>query len=63
MKVEVDRNLCVGHAHCVQSCPKVFKSDELGYAVVLNNGEVPADEQDNAIEAVNACPEQAINIS
>ena len=62
MRIEVDRDACVGHAQCSAMCPSVFAHDELGYAVVLNGGEVPRADEDAARMAVDSCPEQAITV-
>jgi ferredoxin len=42
--------------------PGVFATDDTGYAVVLNRGSVPPGEEEAAIAAQRACPEQAIVI-
>ena len=62
MKVALDSSMCVGHAQCSAICPSVFGSDELGYAVLIGDGDVdPADAAD-AADAVASCPEQALSI-
>ena len=63
MRGEVDRTACVGHAQCLAICPAVFASDELGYAVVVGDGTVPPEHEDDAQEAADSCPEQAIGVS
>ena len=62
MKVAVDRSACVGHAQCSAICPAVFTNDELGYAVLIADGVVPAEAEDDALLAVDSCPEQAISV-
>jgi ferredoxin len=62
MKAVVDRAMCVGHAQCSAICPAVFASDELGFAVVVGDGDVAPEHRDAAREAVESCPEQAIAI-
>lgn len=59
-RVQVDRNLCEGHALCVELAPDVFdvESDDLATCA-----ESPADEARERVEAaVAACPRQAISI-
>lgn len=59
-RVQVDRNLCEGHALCVELAPDVFdvESDDRAACV-----ESPADETRERVEAaVAACPRQAISI-
>ncbi len=63
MRVEVDRGACVGHAQCLAICPAVFASDELGYAVVIGDGTVPAGHEEDAQEAADSCPELAIRVT
>ena len=62
MRVAVDRSMCVGHAQCSAVCPSVFSNDEMGYAVVLGDGDVPAGDEEAAQLAVDSCPEQAISV-
>jgi ferredoxin len=62
MKVAVDRSACVGHAQCSAICPSVFSNDDLGYAVLIDDGVVPTEAEDDALLAVDSCPEQAISV-
>jgi ferredoxin len=62
MRVMVDRRRCQGNAQCALSAPRVFATDDAGYAVVLNRGTVPPGEEEAAAAAGRACPEQAIVI-
>ena len=43
MKVRVDEEACHGHQMCAIAAPEVFGSDDYGNAVVLIDGEIPAD--------------------
>jgi ferredoxin len=63
MKAAVDRSMCVGHAQCSAICPSVFTSDEMGYAVVVGDGTVAPEDEDDASLAAESCPEQAISVS
>jgi ferredoxin len=63
MKATVDRSMCVGHAQCSTICPSVFASDELGYAVVVGDGTVAPEDEDDALLAAESCPEQAIAVT
>jgi ferredoxin len=63
VKLSLDRSACVGHAQCSAICPAMFSSDDLGYAVLLAGGAVPAEVEDDAQLAVDSCPEQAIRVS
>jgi ferredoxin len=62
MRVMVDRRCCQGNAQCALLAPRVFATDDAGYAVVLNRGRVPPGEEEAATAAQRACPEQAIVI-
>lgn len=58
--VQVDRDLCEGHALCVELAAEVFDVDSSDMASCL---ESPADELREQVEAaVAACPRQAISI-
>ena len=60
MKVVVDADVCQGHARCWEICPEVFTLDEEGHAVVAA-ADVPAELEDDVVEAVANCPERAIS--
>ena len=63
MRAVVDRSMCVGHAQCSAICPAVFTNDEMGYAVVVGDGTVAPEHEDDAVLAAESCPEQAIAVS
>jgi ferredoxin len=60
MRLALDSERCEGHARCMAALPTLFDSDEFGYAVLLEDGEVPASMEDRARQAVRNCPEHAI---
>lgn len=62
VRVMVDRRRCQGNAQCALAAPKVFATDDDGFAIVLNRGIVPAGEHEAALAAQRSCPEQAIVI-
>jgi ferredoxin len=62
VRVMVDRRRCQGNAQCALVAPRVFATDDTGYAIVLNRGSVPPGEEKAAMAAQRACPEQAIVI-
>jgi ferredoxin len=62
MKVAVDSEGCHGHQVCAAMMPDLFGCDDLGYAVVLDQGRVPPGEEDNARQVAANCPEQAITV-
>lgn len=60
MKVQVDRDACQAYGICALTAPQVFGSDDDGYAVLVVDGELPAELADDASEAIRACPVQAL---
>ena len=61
MKVVVDRDLCEGHARCVEAAPAVFEIGDDDEMNILN--ENPGDDQRQAVEAALAnCPRQALSL-
>ena len=62
MRVTVDSGSCHGHQMCAIAAPEVFGSDDLGYATVLLDGDVPADLEKKVRRAEANCPERAIRI-
>ncbi len=59
MKVNVDRELCIGVSNCVAIAPTVFKLDDQNKAVVLDPGSV---DEDTLMEAARSCPASAVVI-
>ena len=43
MRITLDSNACQGHGRCYALAPTLFDTDDEGYAVLLVDGEVPAD--------------------
>ena len=62
MKVHADRDVCIQAGNCVMAADTLFDQDDDGIVVVLV-GDVPADEEDKAREAVKLCPSQALTIT
>ena len=60
MKVRVLDDACHGHQMCAIAAPEVFGSDDYGNAVVLIEGDIPADLEAKARRAEANCPERAI---
>jgi ferredoxin len=60
MRVRVKADLCQGHSMCRLACPEIFRlSEEDGHAYVLSE-DVPPRFESNVHQAVQSCPEQAI---
>jgi len=62
VKIVLDNSKCQGHGRCYALAPQLFDSDDEGYAVVLVDGEVPAELEGAARLAADNCPEYAITI-
>ena len=60
MKIEVNRELCMGSGNCSFWAPGVFDLDDDGIAVVLD---VTAAPEDKIVLAGQGCPTQAISIT
>lgn len=63
MKVSIDRDRCVGHGMCYMTALSVFVSDDDGYGQVAGDGDVPDHLVSVARDAVENCPENAVQIS
>ncbi|NNN16432.1 MAG: ferredoxin [Acidimicrobiaceae bacterium] len=61
MKVSVDLKRCQSNAICMSIAPNIFEVREDGYLYILNDSPGPAD-HDDVLEAVEACPTQAISV-
>lgn len=59
MKVYVDQDLCISCGLCIDICPAVFDWNDDGKADVIVD-EVPAEAEDDAREAMESCPSEAI---
>ena len=60
MKVTLDYDACHGHQSCAIAAPEVFGADDIGNAVILVEGEIPAEAKTR--RAVGNCPEHALTI-
>jgi ferredoxin len=61
VKVDVDRDRCVGSGTCEALAPAVFEVDDDGVLTVLR--EEPAEEEESDVrDAVAACPTRALSL-
>jgi len=61
MRIEVDRDLCQGHAACEGEAPDVFSVSKKGELTILAP-EPPEDRRAAAELAVKYCPTHALSI-
>ncbi len=59
MKLEVNKDLCIGCGACQATAPNVFEIDDDGLAKVKVN-EVVEEDREDAIDALEGCPTSAI---
>lgn len=59
MKLKVEQETCIGCGMCTGTCPACFQFNDDGKAEVVCE-EIPEDLVDEAEEAKNSCPVQAI---
>ncbi|MCF8009980.1 MAG: ferredoxin [Clostridiales bacterium] len=59
MKMEVDQDLCISCGACIDACPEVFDWNDDEKACVKVD-EVPSNIEDQAEEAMESCPTEAI---
>lgn len=63
VRLSLVEGACHGHQMCAIAAPELFGSDELGNAVILVEGDVPAHLEAKARRAEANCPERAIVVT
>lgn len=63
VKTSIDATKCTGHGLCYEYAPSVFEPDELGLSVLIGDGGVASDDEEQAQMAEASCPERAITLS
>ncbi len=61
MKAFVNKEDCIGCGLCPSICPDIFKMDDDGLAIA-EDIEIPEDILDEAKEAAESCPTDAITV-
>ncbi|HYP91877.1 MAG TPA: ferredoxin [Mycobacterium sp.] len=62
MKLVLDTSACQGYGLCLQAAPALVDLDDSGYAELIGDGTVPADERNNAHDAASSCPARALRV-
>jgi ferredoxin len=62
MRVNLDTEKCQGHNRCYALAPELFDVDDFGTAVLLIDGDIPAELHEKARLALANCPEYAITL-
>lgn len=62
MRIDIDKDVCIGAGQCALTAPGVFTQDDDGYSAVLPGHE---DDAGHPLlrEAARACPVGAITVS
>jgi ferredoxin len=60
MRIKLDRTVCDGFGVCAKHAPDYFSLDDWGYASLVGNGEIPAEDHDAVERALLDCPVHAI---
>jgi len=60
MKIKIDADACIGCGLCVQVCADVYEME--GDKAVVKMGNVPEDKADDAKNAADQCPVNAISV-
>jgi ferredoxin len=60
MRIKVDGQLCQGHNRCSALAPDLFVLDDFGFSSAAGDGVVPEGRLDDALLAMDNCPEMAI---
>lgn len=61
MRIDIDRDVCIGAGQCALAAPNVFTQDDDGYSTLLP-GHERATTDPMAREAARACPVRAITL-
>ena len=62
MRIHLEADKCQGHNRCYALAPELFDVDDFGQAILLVEGDVPAELEEKARLAAANCPEYAIKV-
>lgn len=61
-RLEIDAERCTGHGRCYDIAPGLFQADEYGHGQVIDGLTHAEFDEELAMDAVQACPENAIRL-
>jgi ferredoxin len=61
VRIQLNRNICSGHARCNEHGPDVYGLDEMGYCK-LRSEHVPPGLEEQARDGAANCPEGALTL-
>ena len=61
-RLEIDPERCTGHGRCYDIAPGLFQADEYGHGQVVTGLTPDKFDEEQARDAVQACPENAIRL-
>ena len=62
MKIEVNKDLCIGCGACTTIANEVFELDDDGLAKVIKN-QIEDSEKEDVLDASESCPTEAIEVN
>ena len=62
MKIKIDNKLCQGLNRCRAVLPEVISGSNDGKSGVMSDGTVPPGLEDDAHDAVDGCPFNAVSV-
>ncbi|MGC5036537.1 ferredoxin [Streptomyces sp. DT190] len=62
MRIDIDKDVCIGAGQCALAAPDVFTQDDDGYSTLLP-GRQDGGDSPLLREAARACPVSAITVS
>jgi ferredoxin len=60
VRIRLDRTICDGFGVCAKHAPQYFSLDDWGYASLVGDGTVAAEDHDAVMRALMGCPVHAI---
>jgi ferredoxin len=62
MRIEANRDVCIGSGLCALRLPEVFDQSEDDGTVLLLRGEPDPDQEAVVLQVIEACPSRALRV-